>query len=351
MIQLQDVNIKHLNVLPSPEEIKKQVPSNEQGRNTVAESREVIKSILNRQDSRLLVIAGPCSIHDIDAAMKYAEGLLKLKEQVKDSIFLMMRVYFEKPRTTVGWKGLINDPYLDESFDVVAGIKKARSLLVNLTNMGIPVATEFLDPITPQYIANMVSWAAIGARTTESQIHREMTSGLSMPVGFKNGTEGNLQICLDAIAASQRQHTFMGINQQGLGSVVKTTGNEWCHVVLRGGKESPNYKKKYVQDALKKIKEAHLNPSIMVDCSHANSNKDYSKQSIVWKDVIEQRLKGQKELIGMMLESNLYEGSQSFNSGTSVSDLKYGVSITDACIGWEQTEDLLLSTHQQILNS
>ncbi len=342
---LQDVNIQHLDLLPSPQKLRDEIIFSKKAKEMVVRSRETIKGILNKKDLRLLAIVGPCSIHDSEAALEYAKRLQALQEKVKDTIFLVMRVYFEKPRTTVGWKGLINDPHLDNSFDVVGGIRKARQLLVDISELNLPIATELLDPIIPQYIANMISWTAIGARTTESQTHREMASGLSMPVGFKNGTDGNLQICIDAIQSVQKSHTFLGVNEEGQACVVQTAGNLWGHIVLRGGNQGPNYQENHINDAVEKLQSSKIDLGLMVDCSHANSNKDFNNQPIVWNDIINQKVKGQASLVGIMLESNLFEGNQKF---VNKETLKRGISITDACVSWETTEELILSAHKKL---
>jgi len=287
----------------------------------------------------MLVVVGPCSIHDADAALDYGKRLKKLREELGDQIEIVMRVYFEKPRTTIGWKGLINDPHLDGTYDIETGLKKARRLLLELTSMGLPAATEFLDPIIPQYTADLITWAAVGARTTESQTHREMASGLSMPVGFKNGTDGSLQIALDAMQSARTPHSFLGIDQDGITSIIRTTGNTTGHIVLRGGRARTNYDADSIREAELKLQQNGLPPVLMVDCSHANSGKQHARQEEVWRSVIEQRAGGSRSLIGLMVESFLTEGSQAFPRPKS--ELAYGVSITDACIGWDATERML----------
>jgi 3-deoxy-7-phosphoheptulonate synthase len=346
MKQTYDLRVKEFVPLISPDAMKKELPITEQASKMVIRGREAIEKILAKQDRRLLVVVGPCSIHDEQAALEYAGKLAALSDRVKETLFPVMRVYFEKPRTTVGWKGLINDPYLDGSCDMVAGLRKARKLLLHITEMGIPTATEMLDPIIPQYTAGLVCWAAIGARTTESQTHRDMASGLSMPVGFKNCTDGGLTRALNAMVASRAPQSFLGIDQKGQTCIVKTTGNPYTHIVLRGGKR-PNYDSVSIQEARDLLRERGLPETIMVDCSHANSRKRHEYQSIVWKDVINQRLDGNDALIGLMIESNLHEGSQK-NTG-DISTLKYGVSITDACISWKTTEQLLLTADEKLL--
>jgi 3-deoxy-7-phosphoheptulonate synthase len=328
-----------------PRKLKEEIPVSASAAQTIVTGREEIESILLKQDRRLLIISGPCSIHDEAAALEYAERLSRLREQVRKSLVLVMRVYFEKPRTTVGWKGLINDPNLDDSYDIMDGLRKARHILLQINEMGMPTATEMLEPITPQYVADLVSWAAIGARTTESQIHREMASGLSMPVGFKNGTDGNLNTVINAMLAARAPQTFLGIDQDGRTCIVKTNGNPLGHIVLRGGRH-PNYDPDSIEDARVRLKEKDLPDAVMVDCSHANSGKKFQRQELVWRHIIDQRLAGNTTLIGLMLESNLYEGNQKFTGDRSA--LKYGVSITDECISWETTERLIRSAAEQL---
>lgn len=298
------------------------------------------------RDSRLLLVVGPCSIHDVDAALDYAKRLAELRTKIEDQIYVVMRVYFEKPRTTVGWKGLINDPHLDGSFDMTQGLKLARQLLLDITAMGLPAGTEVLDPITPQYIDDLITWAAIGARTIESQTHRQMASGLSMPVGFKNSTEGNLQVAIEAMQASQQSHSFLGIDEEGRTCVVTTRGNDAGHLILRGGHDGPNYSEKDVSQAVRLLQKAKLPTPLMIDCSHANSNKKFEQQQAVWNDLIEQRLAGQTAVAGAMIESNIYSGNQKVTAGRTA--LKYGVSITDECIAWEKTEEMLLAGAKQL---
>ena len=340
-----DLRVQEFVPLVSPATLKEELPVTEAAYQTVTQGRRTIEKIIQRKDPRLLVVVGPCSIHDEDAALDYAQRLSMLKERVDETMVVTMRVYFEKPRTNVGWKGLINDPQLDGSHDIDTGLHKARRLLLKITEMGLPTATELLDPITPQYIAGLVCWAAIGARTTESQTHREMASGLSMPVGFKNCTDGSLVNAVNAILAASSPQQFLGIDQSGQTSVVKTTGNPSTHIVMRGGRR-PNYDSVSITEALDLIRAKGLPEAIMVDCSHANSRKNPSAQAIVWQDVINQRIDGNKDIIGMMLESHLYEGRQ--NNTGDLATLQYGVSITDACISWEETEKILLSTHELI---
>ena len=347
MKKTYDLHIKGFEPLISPNALKEEIPLSDKAYQTVVSSRKTIQAILNREDRRLLVVVGPCSIHDERAALEYAERLNSLKQQVAETLVVVMRVYFEKPRTTVGWKGLINDPCLDGSCDIMGGLRKARKMLLDITEMGLPTATEMLDPITPQYIAGLVCWSAIGARTIESQTHREMASGLSMPIGFKNSTDGGLTTALNAMLAAGAPQNFLGIDQDGRTSVVKTTGNPWAHLVLRGGKR-PNYDSVSISEAKSMLKEKGLPETIMVDCSHSNSRKKYAGQAVVWKDVINQRLDGNHDIIGLMLESNLNEGNQKINDDLEC--MEYGVSVTDACVSWETTEKLLLTANEQLLS-
>jgi 3-deoxy-7-phosphoheptulonate synthase len=340
-----DLRIKGYTPLIAPKILKQEIPISTKAYETVVLGREQIENILKKEDHRLLVIVGPCSIHDENAALEYAAKLNSLRKQVCETLFVVMRVYFEKPRTSVGWKGMINDPFLDGTCDMTAGLRKARHLLMRITEMGLPTATEMLDTITPQYVADLVSWSAVGARTTESQTHREMASGLSMPVGFKNSTDGNLSSAINALLAARAPQSFLGIDQKGKTCVANTTGNQWVHIVLRGGKR-PNYDPISLEEARLKLIGKDLPETLMVDCSHANSMKKYQGQSVVWKSVIGQYLNGNDALIGLMLESNLQEGNQAF-CGDAAS-LKYGVSITDECISWKTTEQLLLWAHAEL---
>ncbi len=332
-----NVNVRETKRLITPAELLEEIPITPEASDTVNEGRKAIAEILHKKDNRLLVIAGPCSIHDEKAAMEYAENLLEMHQSMQDRMLIVMRVYFEKPRTTIGWKGLINDPHLDGSNDIATGLRKARKILNDINTMGLPTATELLDPIVPQYIADLISWTAIGARTTESQTHREMASGLSMPVGFKNNTDGNLQAAVDALKSCNHRHSFLGIDMDGRISVVKTKGNPNSHVILRGGRLGPNYYPESIAEAEERLKKAGVAPLLMVDCSHANSNKVPENQAKVWNSIIDQRNAGNENLVGLMLESNLNHGSQPLDEG---SKLEYGVSITDACIGWAQTREL-----------
>jgi 3-deoxy-7-phosphoheptulonate synthase len=339
MYRTQDLHVKEIVRLLSPRELKTQTPTTDTANATVARSRERVIRILRQEDPRLLVVIGPCSIHDEKGALDYATRLNTLRKEFADRMEIVMRVYFEKPRTTIGWKGLINDPHLDGSQDIETGLKIARRLLLQITGMGLPAATEFLDPIVPQYIADLITWAAIGARTTESQTHREMASGLSMPVGLKNSTDGSLQIAIDAMGATRHSHSFVGINEDGVTSIVRTTGNPHAHVVLRGGRAKTNYDAESIRAAEQKLISEKMPPVLMVDCSHANSEKQHARQEDVWHSVIQQRIEGTRPLIGLMVESNLVEGSQPIPK--DLKELVYGVSLTDSCIGWETTERML----------
>jgi len=334
-----DIRIKEMKELVPPANVFREFPLGLQAAQTTHQARAAIHRILHGADDRLLVVIGPCSIHDVEQAVEYAKRLQNEVARFAKDLLIVMRVYFEKPRTTVGWKGLINDPRLDGSQDIETGLKIARRLLNEITSMGLPTATEFLDPIVPQYIADLVTWAAIGARTTESQTHREMASGLSMPVGLKNGTDGSLQIAIDAMGATRHAHSFLGIDQDGATAIVRTAGNPHAHVVLRGGRAKTNYDAESIRAAEVQLIAEKLPAVLMVDCSHANSEKKFAKQEDVWHSVIQQRVEGTRSLIGMMVESHLSEGNQPISK--NVADLKYGVSITDSCIGWETTERML----------
>ncbi|KMT63843.1 3-deoxy-7-phosphoheptulonate synthase [Catenovulum maritimum] len=336
--RLNNVHVNDEKVIITPEKLKQDLPVSANALNYIATARQTLSDIIHKKDKRFMVISGPCSIHDVEAALDYARRLKKLQLELSDSIYIVMRVYFEKPRTTVGWKGLINDPNIDGTFSIEEGLYKARKLLLELAEMEIPMATEALDPISPQYLAELFSWSAIGARTTESQTHREMASGLSMPVGFKNGTDGSLDTAINALKAAAEGHSFMGINQEGQVAVISTSGNPDGHVILRGGK-APNYDSDSIKLCEEKLLKAGLNDALVVDCSHGNSSKDYKRQPVVTKDIIEQIQNGNKSIIGIMLESHINAGNQS--SDKCVADMEYGVSITDACIDWETTESLL----------
>lgn len=335
---IHNVNIVAEKVLITPHELKQKLPLTCKLRQQIEQSRREIADIIHKKDQRLLVVIGPCSIHDPVAAIEYAKRLKALSDELKEHIYVVMRVYFEKPRTTVGWKGLINDPKIDGSFDVEHGLFIARELLLELAELGLPLATEALDPITPQYMADLFSWSAIGARTTESQTHREMSSGLSMAVGFKNGTDGSLATAINAMKAASVGHSFIGINQQGQVNLLHTAGNPDGHVILRGGK-TPNYQPEFIKQCEQELQKAGLETAIMIDCSHGNSNKDYRLQPSVAENAIAQILAGNRSIIGLMLESNLYAGNQSAEQ--PLSEMQYGVSITDACIDWDTSEKLL----------
>ncbi|NUN98102.1 MAG: 3-deoxy-7-phosphoheptulonate synthase [Candidatus Omnitrophica bacterium] len=345
MKQTQNLHVRETVPLISPKDLCSRLPMTERANATVVRAREAIRGILLGEDPRLLVVVGPCSIHDEAAAMEYARRLVELAREVEDRMLVVMRVYFEKPRTTIGWKGLIYDPHLDGSFDIAGGLRKAREILLAVGEMGLPAATEMLDPISPQYTADLVSWASLGARTTESQTHRQMASGLSMPVGYKNGTDGNLEIALQAMEAARSPHAFLGINAEGSTCIVHTTGNPWGHLILRGGRSGPNYDSASIADASRRLSEAGLNPRVMVDCSHANSMKNPKRQAEVWRNVTGQWLVNSMRILGLMVESNLFEGSQKLEGDPA--QLRYGVSITDACLGWEETEALLRATHER----
>ena len=346
-----DLRIEDIRDLVSPVVLMQEIPLGTTEEDFVTASRQAAEDILNGKSDRLLIVAGPCSIHDAESAIEYAEKLKTLRERFSGELEVFMRVYFEKPRTTVGWKGFINDPRLDESFDINTGLREARTLLTRIAKLGIPSATEFLDVITPQYIADVVSWGAIGARTTESQVHRQLASGLSMPVGFKNGTDGNIQIALDAIAAAQGSHVFLSVTKSGHAAIVKTRGNAACHVILRGGKASPNYDAGSVANAVAQLQSRGLPPHLMVDCSHGNSLKDYNRQPLVARDIASQIAAGSRGITGVMIESHLKPGRQDIKPGEKPI---YGLSITDACIAWDATEavfeDLAAAVRQRRSN-
>jgi 3-deoxy-7-phosphoheptulonate synthase len=341
-----NLRIRSLEPLVPPARLSALLPLDAAATRTIVEGRQAVERVLAGEDARLMAIVGPCSIHDLDAARDYAARLLRLAERVGDRLLVVMRVYFEKPRTTVGWKGLINDPHLDDSFDVGTGLRLARGLLIDLARMGLPTATEFLEPITPQYIADTIVLGAIGARTTESPTHRQMASGLSMPVGFKNSTDGSLQAAVDAMQSARAAHSFLGIDNEGGTCVVSTAGNPWGVLMLRGGRSGSNYAPEILHEARTKLEAAGLPACVIVDCSHANSGKDHRRQSVVWRDVLAQRVAGDRSIVGMMLESNIHPGNQPVCSDRS--RLQYGVSVTDGCIGWEETEQLLLEAHTRL---
>ena len=345
-LPIDDLNVASNDTLITPAQLKREIPLTAAAQRTVSSGREVIRNILDGKDHRLFVVVGPCSIHDIKAAHEYAERLKTLAAEVSDSLYLVMRVYFEKPRTTVGWKGLINDPFMDDSFKIQDGLHIGRQLLLDLAEMGLPTATEALDPISPQYLQDLISWSAIGARTTESQTHREMASGLSSSVGFKNGTDGGLTVAINALQSVSNPHRFLGINQEGGVSIVTTKGNAYGHVVLRGGNGKPNYDSVSVAVCEQELTKAGIRPNIMVDCSHANSNKDPALQPLVMDNVANQILEGNQSIVGLMVESHLGWGAQSIPK--DLSQLKYGVSITDACIDWKSTEKTLRGMHAKL---
>lgn len=336
---IDNQHVLEIKALPSPRAIKTTLPITDQAAALVLDTREAIRKILHGQDrERLLVIVGPCSIHDPEAAYEYAAKLKPVADAVRDRLLIVMRTYFEKPRTTVGWKGLINDPHLDGTCDIATGMELARTILLKINQSGMPCATELLDPISPQYIADLISWSAIGARTTESQTHRELASGVSMPVGFKNGTEGSLQVAVNAMTSARAPHHFVGINAEGQTAIIRTAGNPDRHIVLRGGGGKTNYEAEHVAKADAAVAGEGIARSIMIDCSHDNSSKDHTRQSPVAREVIRQFREGRQSIMGLMLESNLNPGKQSWKQGTA---LAHGVSITDACLGWGETAALL----------
>ncbi|QEY58373.1 3-deoxy-7-phosphoheptulonate synthase [Pseudomonas sp. C27(2019)] len=345
-LPIDDLNIASNVTLITPEQLKNKMPLSEKAQHTVSHGRQVVRDILDGKDHRLFIVIGPCSIHDLKAAHEYADRLKALADEVSDTLFLIMRVYFEKPRTTVGWKGLINDPYLDDSFKIEDGLHIGRKLLLDLAEKGLPTATEALDPISPQYLQDLISWSAIGARTTESQTHREMASGLSSAVGFKNGTDGGLTVAINALQSVSSPHRFLGINQQGGVSIVTTKGNNYGHVVLRGGNGKPNYDSVSVALCEQELKKAKISTNIMIDCSHANSNKDPALQPLVLDNITNQIVDGNQSISSLMIESHLGWGNQSI--GDDLSQLKYGVSITDACIDWDTTEKSIRSMREKL---
>ncbi|MDD5135209.1 MAG: 3-deoxy-7-phosphoheptulonate synthase [Phycisphaerae bacterium] len=339
MMELTDnLNIVQFKPLFNPDQLKDKYPLNDQTAHLVAQSRQIIQAVLTNNDGRKLVIAGPCSLHDKAASLEYASKLKDLQSKISDKVLIVMRTYFEKPRTTLGWKGMIYDPYLDGSYDIEKGFLLARDILLEIGKIGLPCATEFLDPIVPQYLADLISWASIGARTTESQIHRQMASGLSMPIGFKNSTDGNLTASVDAIKSASSPHSFMGISRTGEVIIAETKGNKFGHLVMRGGTDCPNYGEEYVAFATVLLKKAKINTGLIIDCSHANSDKNYRKQKIALLDTAEQIKKGAAIISGVMLESFLVEGRQ---KPAKAETLVYGQSLTDECIGWEETDELI----------
>jgi 3-deoxy-7-phosphoheptulonate synthase len=346
MRQTENINVRNIEPLISPQQLKTEQPMTSAAADTVVDSREIVKKILAGDDHRLMVIVGPCSIHDEHTGLEYAERLAELSRRVSDRLFVLMRVYFEKPRTTVGWKGLINDPHLNDTFDISAGLRIARRILLRVAEMNLPAATEMLEPITPQYIADLITLASIGARTTESPTHRQMASGLSMPVGYKNGTDGSLQVALDAMMAARTAHAFLGIDGEGRTCVVHSGGNPWQCLILRGGRSGPNYSADNIKVAADELTRHNLPSRLIVDCSHANSNKDFRRQCVVWESVVDQFAAGSPSLAGVMLESNLVEGSQKIPA--NIRELQHGVSITDPCIGWAETESLILAAYEKL---
>ena len=346
MTRTNNLRIRGLSPIIAPADLKQVFPLSRQGAEFVCNARNQIKNILAGEDGRLMVVVGPCSIHDPRAALEYAGRLARLARELEDQLLLVMRTYFEKPRTTIGWKGLINDPDLNGTYQISKGLGVARRLLCAITDLKLPVAGEMLDPITPHYMADLISWGAIGARTTESQTHREMASGLSFPVGFKNGTDGNLQIAIDAMGAARHPHSFLGINNEGRSSIVQTTGNPEVHMVLRGGNGKPNYLPEDIARTEQLLAKAGLAPAIMVDCSHANSYKNHERQEEVLRNVVQQVAAGNRSICALMIESNLEAGNQPM--AESLAELKYGVSITDKCVDWATTERMLRHAHEQL---
>ncbi len=343
---VDNLHIRELTPLQSPAELRSQLPTPDAALRTVATARATIRRILLREDPRLLVVIGPCSIHDPQAAMEYARRLQRLHRELSGQLFIIMRAYLEKPRTTVGWRGLINDPQLDGSFDMHAGLAIARRLLIEMNALGLPVATEMLDPISPQYLDDQISLGTIGARTAEAQTHRALASGVSMPVGFKNGTDGSIQVAVNGCVTAAGQHSFLGIDERGQSAVVKTTGNPDSFVILRGGRNGPNYQAEHVASAARLLRDAQHRPAVMIDCSHGNTGGDYQLQERVWHDVIAQVVAQPNPIVGLMVESNLHEGKQPLLADRTA--LRYGVSLTDGCIGWEQTERLLREAHETL---
>ncbi len=343
---VDNLNVESMDLMITPEQLKQDIVMSELAQQNITSGRQQIRDILDRKDHRLFIVVGPCSIHDVDAAMDYAKRLHTLADEVSDTLCLVMRVYFEKPRTSVGWKGLINDPYLNNTFQIEHGLKMGRKLLLDISELGLPTSTEALDPISPQYMQDVIAWSAIGARTTESQTHREMASGLSSAVGFKNGTDGGLPVAVNAITAARNPHRFLGIDGQGQAALIRTKGNPYVHIVLRGGSKGPNYEAKDVAECEAALTKAGLEPNIMIDCSHANSSKDPARQPAVMADVAQQIVNGNKSIVGLMIESNIKWGNQSIPE--NLDDLEYGVSVTDACIDWETTEQAIRDMHEQL---
>ena len=345
-LKTYDLHVVETCPLAAPIEVKAELPITPAIAKVVSRARQRIRNILSGSDRRLLVVVGPCSIHDVKAAREYAEKLANFRDQVSDALEIVMRVYFEKPRTTIGWKGLINDPHLNGTFDINYGIRMARSLLLDVAKLGLPSATELLDPIVPQYLADLISWTAIGARTTESQTHREMSSGLSMPVGFKNGTDGGIDVAINAMLSARQPHRFLGVSNEGRASIVTTTGNPDGHIVLRGGKQGANYDKNHVEAIAHRLSDRQLQPYMMVDCSHDNSGQDYKNQPLVLQDIAEQVRSGSEYIVGIMLESHLNAGKQPFPK--DLAKLEYGKSITDGCINFDQTVENLTALAEAV---
>ena len=344
--KVTDTNILGYEQLVPPLHVLEEYPASDDVRNLVIRSRKEVANIINGEDPRLMVIAGPCSIHDEDAGIEYAQRLVEVQREMDDRILFLMRAYFEKPRTTTGWKGALNDPQLDDTYDIPAGIRFARRFLMRVAQLGLPTATEFLDPFVPQYISDLVSWGAIGARTAESQTHRQMASGLSMPIGFKNGTGGSIQLAIDGVVAARAPHSFLGIDDSGAAAVVRTKGNNACHVVLRGGSHGPNFAAEFVAFAQTLMRKSRTPDRLVIDCSHANCGKDHTKQPIAFRDVLQQRVEGNTGIVGVMLESHLNAGNQSFPADKG--KLQYGVSITDPCVDWQTTEQLLREAYDAL---
>ncbi len=346
---VDNLNVASQEVLITPEQLKNKIPLSNKAAQVISDSRQVIQNILDGKDNRIFAVVGPCSIHDTEAAIDYAQRLKVLADKLKDSVYIVMRVYFEKPRTTVGWKGLINDPHLNNSFEIEEGLHIGRKLLLDIAEIGLPTSTEALDPISPQYMQDLISWSAIGARTTESQTHREMSSGLSSPVGFKNGTDGGLTVATNALLSVSNPHRFLGINGQGQAAIIETTGNKYGHIVLRGGSKGTNYDSVNVRICEEALKKAGLPSSIMIDLSHANSSKDHNRQPLVLDDVASQICDGNQSIVGLMIESNIHAGNQSIKENKA--DLSYGVSITDACIDWNTTDECLTKFSEKVSDS
>lgn len=346
MSRVEDLNIVSQEKLITPDRLQTELPASEAAAQVVQSGRQTVREILDRKDPRLMVVIGPCSIHDPEAAMDYANRLKALAAKVESSLFIVMRVYFEKPRTTTGWKGLINDPDMNDSFKIEHGLHLGRQLLLNIAELGLPAATEALDPISPQYLQDLISWSAIGARTTESQTHREMASGLSSAVGFKNGTDGGLTVAINALQSVSSPHRFLGINKQGEVAITTTKGNPYGHVVLRGGNGKPNYDSVSVSVCEQTLEKAGVSSNIMIDCSHANSNKDHNLQPLVMDNIVNQIIEGNKSIVGVMIESNIGPGNQKIPA--NLDDLEYGISVTDKCVDWATTEEMILSAHEKL---